>query len=162
MINLNGILKDGVHHYGLRVYYEDTDAIGIVYYANYLKYAERARTEMMRLLGFATISRDNDTAFAVRRCEVDFLKPAGLDDELDVVTGVFGIGGASIDLDNLFTELIFHIENQTGKELIGVHVIDNDPVEFGFETHEDMGNQIVGKGTASFYFVYGQRQGLSD
>ena len=99
MINLNGILKDGVHHYGLRVYYEDTDALGMVYYANYLKYAERGRTEMMRLLGFATISRDNDTAFAVRRCEVDFLKPARLEDELDVVTGVFGIGGASIDLE---------------------------------------------------------------
>ncbi len=99
MINLNGILKDGVHHYGLRVYYEDTDAIGIVYYANYLKYAERARTEMMRLLGFATIDRDNNAAFAVRRCEVDYLSPARLDDELDVVSRLVAIGGASIELE---------------------------------------------------------------
>ena len=99
MISAAGIMVDGVHRYGLRVYYEDTDAIGIVYYANYLKFAERARTEMIRLLGFATISSDNDTVFAVRRCEVDYLSPARLDDELDVVTGLIGIGGASIELE---------------------------------------------------------------
>ncbi len=99
MISPAGIMADGVHRYGLRVYYEDTDAIGIVYYANYLKFAERARTEMIRLLGFATISSDNDTVFAVRRCEVDYLSPARLDDELDVVTGLIGIGGASIELE---------------------------------------------------------------
>lgn len=99
MTSPTGIMVDSVHHYGLRVYYEDTDAIGIVYYANYLKFAERARTEMIRLLGFATISSDNDTAFTVRRCEVDYLSPARLDDELDVVTGLIGIGGASIELE---------------------------------------------------------------
>ncbi len=99
MSSLNGTLTDGVHHYGLRVYYEDTDAIGMVYYANYLKYAERARTELIRLLGFATISRDNDTVFAVTRCEVDYLSPARLDDELDVVTGLIAIGGARIELE---------------------------------------------------------------
>lgn len=94
-----GTQDDGLHHYGLRVYYEDTDSLGMVYYANYLKYAERARTEMIRLLGFATISRDNNTAFAVRRCEVDYLSPARLDDELDVATGLIAVGGASIDLE---------------------------------------------------------------
>lgn len=99
MTSLNETLKDGVHHYGLRVYYEDTDALGMVYYANYLKYAERARTEMMRLLGFATICRDNNAGFAVRRCEVDYLLPARLDDELDVVTGLIAIGGASLELE---------------------------------------------------------------
>lgn len=99
MSNLSGTMADGAHHYGLRVYYEDTDALGIVYYANYLKYAERARTEMIRLLGFATINRDNDTAFAVRRCEVDYLSPAHLDDELEVVSGLIAIGGASFDLE---------------------------------------------------------------
>ena len=99
MSSLTGTLTDGVHHYGLRVYYEDTDAIGMVYYANYLKYAERARTELIRLLGFATISRDNDTAFSVTRCEVDYYSPARLDDELDVVTGLIAIGGARIELE---------------------------------------------------------------
>jgi acyl-CoA thioester hydrolase len=96
-----GIISDGVHRYGLRVYYEDTDALGMVYYANYLKYAERARTEMIRLLGFATISRDNDTAFAVRRCAVDYFSPARLDDELEVVSGLIAIGGASFDLEQI-------------------------------------------------------------
>ncbi len=99
MISTQGFMAGGVHRYGLRVYYEDTDAIGIVYYANYLKFAERARTEMIRLLGFATISSDNEVVFAVRRCEVDYLSPARLDDELDVVTGLIGIGGASIELE---------------------------------------------------------------
>ena len=92
-------MVDGVHRYGLRVYYEDTDALGMVYYANYLKYAERARTEMIRLLGFATISRDNNTTLAVRRCEVDYLSPALLDDELEVVSGLIAIGGASFELE---------------------------------------------------------------
>lgn len=101
MNSLNGTLTDGVHHYGLRVYYEDTDAIGMVYYANYLKYAERARTELIRLLGFATISRDNDLAFAVTRCEVDYLSPARLDDELDVVTGLIAVGGARLELEQI-------------------------------------------------------------
>ena len=99
MTSSGGIISDGVHRYGLRVYYEDTDALGMVYYANYLKYAERARTEMIRLLGFATISRDNDTAFAVRRCAVDYFSPARLDDELEVVSGLIAIGGASFDLE---------------------------------------------------------------
>ena len=99
MTSFGGIFADGVHRFCLRVYYEDTDALGMVYYANYLKYAERARTEMIRLLGFATISRDNNTAFAVRRCAVDYLRPARLDDELEVVSGLIAIGGASFDLE---------------------------------------------------------------
>jgi len=98
---MGGTMVDGVHRYGLRVYYEDTDALGMVYYANYLKYAERARTEMIRLLGFATIGRENNTAFAVRRCEVDYLSPARLDDELEVASGLIAIGGASFDLEQI-------------------------------------------------------------
>ena len=94
-----GSMVDGEHRYDLRVYYEDTDALGIVYYANYLKYAERARTEMIRLLGFATFSHDNGTAFAVRRCAVDYLSPARLDDELEVVSRQIALGGASFDLE---------------------------------------------------------------
>ncbi len=99
MTSASESIEGDVHRLAMRVYYEDTDATGMVYYANYLKFAERARTEMIRLLGFATISSDNDTAFAVRRCEVDYLSPARLDDELDVVTGLIGMGGASIELE---------------------------------------------------------------
>ena len=85
----------------MRVYYEDTDAAGIVYYANYLKYAERARTEMLRDLGNenARLMKTEGLAFAVRRCEVDFFKPARLDDLLSVETRLIDIGGASVVAD---------------------------------------------------------------
>ncbi len=86
------------HSLPVRVYYEDTDAGGIVYYANYLKYAERARTELLRSHGIenGALMRSERIAFAVKSCSVDYIKPARLDDALDVVTTVTGIAGASI------------------------------------------------------------------
>ena len=88
------------HTHRVRVYYEDTDAAGIVYYANYLKFAERARTEMLRDLGFdqVRIKAEHDVAFAVRACKADYLRPARFDDELTVHTDVEKVGGASIGL----------------------------------------------------------------
>jgi acyl-CoA thioester hydrolase len=85
----------------LRVYYEDTDAGGVVYHANYLKFAERARTEMMRALGFAHsgIAAETGTLFTVRKASAEFLKPARLDDLLHVETRIVGIGGARLLLD---------------------------------------------------------------
>ncbi len=76
------------HRINLRVYYEDTDAAGIVYYANYLKFAERARTEWLRELGFeqAQMMQDDGVGFVVRHCEVDFASPAKLDDWIEVET----------------------------------------------------------------------------
>jgi acyl-CoA thioester hydrolase len=91
----------GAHRFGLRVYYEDTDAAGIVYYANYLKFAERARTEMLRHIGFEqeALRRATGHVFAVRRCSVDYLAPARLDDELSVETRLTALGGASLDVE---------------------------------------------------------------
>lgn len=90
-----------VHRFPIRVYYEDTDAAGIVYYANYLKFAERARTEMMRQSGgnHRSLAEDFGAAFAVSRCEVDYLRPALLDDLLTVETRVLDVGAAIIRLD---------------------------------------------------------------
>ncbi len=90
-----------VHRFAIRVYYEDTDAAGIVYYANYLKFAERARTEMMRDSGSShgDMIERFDSAFAVSRCEVDYLKPARLDDLLTVETRVLEVGAAVVQLD---------------------------------------------------------------
>ena len=70
----------------VRVYYEDTDAGGIVYYANYLRFMERARTEWLESLGFplAGFEREHGVTFAVHRAEIDFLLPARLNDRLDV------------------------------------------------------------------------------
>jgi len=95
---LPGAISGGVHRFFLRVYYEDTDAGGIVYYANYLKFAERARTEMMHLAGseYGNLIHRDGYAFAVRRCEAEFLSPARLDDLLEVKTCVVEIAGASL------------------------------------------------------------------
>jgi len=92
---------DDVHVFPVRVYYEDTDAAGIVYYANYLRYAERARTEMLRSLGIesARMMADRGVAFAVKRCAVEFVKPAMLDDMLAVETRLLDVGGASVRAD---------------------------------------------------------------
>jgi acyl-CoA thioester hydrolase len=88
------------HRWPVRVYLEDTDALGIVYYVNYLRFAERARTEFLRALGTdhsAMIARDG-LNFAVTRCEIDYLAPARLDDRLEVETSLLGIGGATLEL----------------------------------------------------------------
>lgn len=82
----------------VRVYYEDTDAGGVVYYANYLKYLERARTELLRELGFEQrqLAGEVGLAFAVRSLTVEFLKPARLDDQLAVTTAVEALGRAQV------------------------------------------------------------------
>jgi len=88
-----------VHQMAIRVYYEDTDSGGIVYYANYLRYAERARTELLRTLGVesSALMNDDGVALAVRRCLIDYLKPALLDDALVVETEILKVGGASLE-----------------------------------------------------------------
>ena len=88
------------HRQAIRVYFEDTDAAGIVYYANYLKFAERARTDMLRDLGIshADMMRQGGRVLVVRRCEIEYLRPAKLDDLLTIETDVAKLGGASVDL----------------------------------------------------------------
>jgi acyl-CoA thioester hydrolase len=103
-----GGMSDGMHVFPMhvfqvRVYYEDTDNGGVVYYANYLKFAERARTEMLRAAGHEhgpLMDRDG-IAFAVQRCEIEYLAPARLDDLLEVHTGNLEIGGASLWADQV-------------------------------------------------------------
>jgi acyl-CoA thioester hydrolase len=91
------------HRFALRVYYEDTDLAGIVYYANYLKFIERARTEYVRALGIdqARLKADQDIVFAVRRVEADYLKPAVFDDELIVATRVVAQTAARIMMEQV-------------------------------------------------------------
>jgi len=85
---ISGSHSGNTHKFQVRVYYEDTDAGGIVYYANYLNFAERARTEFLRLVGIGqdAIRREDGAGFAVRRCEIDFRAPARLDDVLEIRT----------------------------------------------------------------------------
>ena len=84
----------------MRVYYEDTDAAGVVYYANYLKYMERARTEWLRKSGFeqTELAREHGIVFVVRSVNVDYLLPARFDDELRVTVELINVGAGQIDL----------------------------------------------------------------
>ena len=77
-------------HWPVRVYYEDTDFGGVVYYANYLRFFERARTEWLRSLGVEhqRLAREDGLQFVVRRAEIDFLRGAQLDDELTITVEV--------------------------------------------------------------------------
>jgi acyl-CoA thioester hydrolase len=91
------------HLYRLRVYFEDTDAGGMVYYANYLKFAERARTEMLRDAGIshAAMVADDGLMLVVRRVTADYRRSARLDDALVIATTLVHCGGASLTLDQV-------------------------------------------------------------
>ena len=92
-----------MHEFELRVYYEDTDLAGIVYYANYLKFIERARTEWVASLGVdqMALKAAQGIVFAVRRVEADFLRPAKFGDDLVVETRLQMLGGARIGLEQI-------------------------------------------------------------
>lgn len=97
---LEARLTGVTHTHPIRVYYEDTDLAGIVYYANYLKFIERGRSEWIRSLGVdqGRLKAEQGIVFAVRRIEADYLRPARFDDELTVVTRLSSAGGARIHL----------------------------------------------------------------
>src|SRR3978361_395791 len=103
--HLDGAILDGRHHMQVRVFYEDTDFSGIVYHANYLRFMERGRTNHLRLMGaeqhalFAEAPAETTScACVVRSMQIDYLKPARMDDVLEVVTWPVAVKGASITL----------------------------------------------------------------
>jgi acyl-CoA thioester hydrolase len=103
MMGLDGEIRDGRHVMPVRVYYEDTDFSGVVYHANYLRFMERGRTNYLRLLGvvhgelFDHAQREAPGfAFVVRTMQIEFLKPARMDDLLTVVTTPQEVKGASM------------------------------------------------------------------
>jgi acyl-CoA thioester hydrolase len=102
---LDGEIRDGRHVMPVRVYYEDTDFSGIVYHANYLRFMERGRTNHLRMMVaeqhalFAeALAETPGFAFVVRSMQIDYLRPARMDDVLDVVTWPLEVKGASITL----------------------------------------------------------------
>jgi acyl-CoA thioester hydrolase len=101
LFELSGRIEAATHIFPIRVYYEDTDAGGRVYHANYLKYAERGRTEMLRLLNVnhTETAERYGLAFAVRNCAVDYRRAARLDDVLEVRSRLFDLRGATIGVD---------------------------------------------------------------
>ena len=104
-LSLDGSLRDGRHSMPVRIYYEDTDFTGIVYHASYLRFMERGRTNYLRLIGAdhralfeATEKEAPGFAFVVRAMDIQFLKPARMDDVLDIRTAPEEVKGASITL----------------------------------------------------------------
>ncbi|WP_292617389.1 MULTISPECIES: tol-pal system-associated acyl-CoA thioesterase [unclassified Nitrobacter] len=102
---LDGHIRDGRHHMQIRVYYEDTDFTGLVYHANYLRFMERGRSNYLRLLGADQRALFDEAeseapgfAFVVRSMQLEFLKPAHMDEVLDIVTRPLEVRGASITL----------------------------------------------------------------
>lgn len=109
--------KNNAFHYNLRVYYEDTDAGGIVYYANYLKFAERARTEWLRHLGIKqSFFLEQNLGFVVRKVEMDNKASAKLDDLLTITTTISNLKKASLVFEQV-------IQNQHGDVLCNVSVL---------------------------------------
>lgn len=101
--DLAGRIEGDTHVLPVRVYFEDTDFAGLVYHANFLKFCERGRSDFIRLLGvhhqaLANPEQGEPAVFVVRRIEIDYLRPARLDDVLEVMTRCEEIGGASLTL----------------------------------------------------------------
>ena len=98
-------MDDRVHRLPVRVYYEDTDAAGVVYHTAYLRFAERGRTEYLRARGLdhRGLRDEAGGSFVVRRVEVDFRAAAGLDDELVVATRLRKVSGASAAMEQIVT-----------------------------------------------------------
>jgi len=106
---LDGVLDDGKHNYHLRVQYEDTDAGGIVYHAQYLAFAERARSAWLRCLDIdqPSLLSQEKLAFVVRHIEIDFLQVAAFGEVLGVTSEVVKIGGARVTLRQTITNMQF-------------------------------------------------------
>lgn len=100
--SIAGQREGNVHVLPVRIYYEDTDAGGVVYHANYLRFCERGRSDFLRLLDIHHHAL-GDAGFVVRRMVCDFLKPAKLDDLVEVETRLLSFGGARLDLDQRVT-----------------------------------------------------------
>lgn len=96
----HGGFVDSEHRFALTIYFEDTDAYGIVYYANYLKFMERARSDMVRAVGIdqAAELRSSGSAYAVVEVHIRYTKPARLSDELQIVSTVEQVRASAVDI----------------------------------------------------------------
>ncbi len=97
-----GRFEDGVHILPLRIYYEDTDLSGVVYHANYLRYMERGRSEYFRSAGITRLAMLDDaepTAWTLRKVEIEYLRPARVDDLIEVHTVCISVSGARMHAD---------------------------------------------------------------
>ena len=119
-IRLSSTRMTPQHQFDVRIYYEDTDFSGNVYHAAYLKFYERARTEWLRALGVSHVEMGNaGRAFAVRDMQIDFLKPAHIDDELRILTRPMDKGAAWV----LLEQEIWRADEKLGRAAVRVACI---------------------------------------
>ena len=114
--------------YNTKVYYEDTDAAGIVYYANYLKFLERARSEAIYSMGLTNkkLLNDHETIIIVKSCKIDYKKPAKFEDLLEIISKIKTIGKSSFTMDQIIkrkdqiiseSEIVLVTVNAEGKPI---------------------------------------------
>ena len=114
--------------YNTKVYYEDTDAAGIVYYANYLKFLERARSEAIYSMGLTNkkLLNDNGTIIIVKSCKIEYKKPAKFEDSLEIISKIKAIGKSSFTMDQMIkrkeeviseSEIVLVTVNPEGKPI---------------------------------------------
>jgi acyl-CoA thioester hydrolase len=115
--------QSGINRLSVRIYYEDTDFSGLVYHASYLRFLERGRTEWLRARGFEQreLASGASVVFAVRRIEIDYLRPALMDDLLTIETTIAAIGGATVD----FRQSIVRGEEMLANALVCVVALSN-------------------------------------
>ena len=120
--NLDGIIKNNIHHYVVKVFFEDTDAGQIVYHTNYLKYYERARTSLLNLLKIDQINlkKNHDIILVVRKADIQWCKPAILNDTLLIETCLKYAKNSSITIQQLAYR---HCDMHKTKELLVCGVI---------------------------------------
>ena len=97
----SGVIEAGVHRFPLRVYFEDTDLSGIVYHANYLRFMERARSDLLRVVGIdqRAAFESGEGVYAVADLQLKYLRPAKLDEDLLIETRCLALGGASVRME---------------------------------------------------------------
>ena len=120
-----GWIDGKTHVFPIRVYYEDTDFSGVVYHASYLRFMERGRSEFLRMAGCghrALLEAGQPLVWAVHRIEIDFLRPAKVEDALEVGTSVLALHGARMQLD----QLVSKGRNVLAKAMVEVCVITLD------------------------------------
>ena len=114
--------------YNTKVYYEDTDAAGIVYYANYLKFLERARSEAIYSMGLTNkkLLNDNGTIIIVKSCKIEYKKPAKFEDSLEIISEIKTISKSSFTMDQIIkrkdeiiseSEIVLVTVNAEGKPI---------------------------------------------
>ena len=130
--NLDGIINNNIHHYVVKVFYEDTDAGQIVYHTNYLKYFERARTSLLNLLKIDQINltKNHDIILVVRKADIKWLKPALFNDTIVIETCLKYAKNSSITIQQIAYR---HCDMKKTKELLVSGNIQIVAISSGFK-----------------------------